>query len=717
MSETVAGETEARTGSTAAAARRPRFDAISIALLGTLALLLAHSAYYWFLTDDAYISFRYARNLAAGHGLVFNPGGERVEGYTNFLWVILLAGGAAAGVAPEQLANPLSLLATVGLWMVVTWFSLRSWQRAGAAPSERWTVLAAPLLLGLTRSVAVWSTGGLETRLFELLIVGGVLRLVVEVEALLERRPARTWAGLLLALATLTRPDGLLISACALIAAALLLVTRRRLPLRAFVSQAAAYAVPVAAHVALRLAYYGEWLPNTYYAKVGGESWWSMGLAYVALFVIEYGALLWIPALAAAVLAHFRSDTVAAPLLFAAVIAPHGLYVMSIGGDLFEYRPIDLYLPLLYLLIADGLRAGCASRAARACAAAYLGLIALGVVWLPLQTHLQFPRRYLTGFPGRQIDWLASADYLRAEDDPLMRLPVLRSLADAYRDLLRLTTNRFVGLRQEEHARFASLAAEEGRRLRDLVARGVIAPEAHIALGTIGAIPYYSDLRTLDLLGLTDKTVARGPFLPERNMGHGKFAEASYLRAAGVHFSAALISTTCLHLSDARWPAILAPAAAGQSGYFVADIGDAYCLVGEAPNGPAALRAAFPGCRFRAAADPGVALDLARQAIAVHRSLPAPRPAHEQQALAELLFLTDHVSEAAAVMEALVSAHPRDASFWLAASVSRHMTGRTREAEAAARRAEELATAAGDTALVELVRRHVAALRRAGPRP
>ena len=44
----------------------------------------------WFLCDDAFISFRYARNLLEGHGLVFNPG-ERVEGYTNLLWVLELA--------------------------------------------------------------------------------------------------------------------------------------------------------------------------------------------------------------------------------------------------------------------------------------------------------------------------------------------------------------------------------------------------------------------------------------------------------------------------------------------------------------------------------------------------------------------------------------------------------------------------------------------------
>src|SRR5882672_7471606 len=89
---------------------------LATALLATLVLLLAHSAVYWFLTDDAFISFRYARNLRQGHGLVFNPGFERVEGYTNFLWVVLLAGCDALGLPPESSSRLLSLAATLGLW-------------------------------------------------------------------------------------------------------------------------------------------------------------------------------------------------------------------------------------------------------------------------------------------------------------------------------------------------------------------------------------------------------------------------------------------------------------------------------------------------------------------------------------------------------------------------------------------------------------------------
>ena len=56
------------------------------------AVLLPHAHLFDFVTDDAFISFRYARNLALHGQLVFNLG-ERVEGYTNFLWTVILALG------------------------------------------------------------------------------------------------------------------------------------------------------------------------------------------------------------------------------------------------------------------------------------------------------------------------------------------------------------------------------------------------------------------------------------------------------------------------------------------------------------------------------------------------------------------------------------------------------------------------------------------------
>ena len=72
-----------------------------------VALLVVTAVYAWgvhrhhFLCDDAFISFRYAQHLSEGQGLVWNRG-ERVEGYTNFLWVLLMAAAIGAGIAPES---------------------------------------------------------------------------------------------------------------------------------------------------------------------------------------------------------------------------------------------------------------------------------------------------------------------------------------------------------------------------------------------------------------------------------------------------------------------------------------------------------------------------------------------------------------------------------------------------------------------------------------
>ena len=70
-----------------------------IFLLSVLTLTLLLAVHNRFIQDDAFISFRYAKNLIEGNGLVFNVG-ERVEGYTNFLWTILLSLSFLAKVNP-----------------------------------------------------------------------------------------------------------------------------------------------------------------------------------------------------------------------------------------------------------------------------------------------------------------------------------------------------------------------------------------------------------------------------------------------------------------------------------------------------------------------------------------------------------------------------------------------------------------------------------------
>jgi hypothetical protein len=85
-----------------------------------LAIFYFHARIYWAWTeDDAFITFRYARNLASGHGFVFNPG-ERVEGYSNFVWVLLMAAVERSGNNPERLSKIIGLAAGM-LSLVLSW--------------------------------------------------------------------------------------------------------------------------------------------------------------------------------------------------------------------------------------------------------------------------------------------------------------------------------------------------------------------------------------------------------------------------------------------------------------------------------------------------------------------------------------------------------------------------------------------------------------------
>ena len=145
---------------------------VALSFLPWLALLGWLSAVAWFLCDDAFISFRYARNLLEGHGLVFNPG-EYVEGYTNFLWVLELAAlWGVMGIPPERAAPWLSVACTVG---VVA--ALGVWLARVPGVRQRWLVAWMAFgLLCTSATFAVWTSGGgLETRQFTLLIVVAVV--------------------------------------------------------------------------------------------------------------------------------------------------------------------------------------------------------------------------------------------------------------------------------------------------------------------------------------------------------------------------------------------------------------------------------------------------------------------------------------------------------------------------------------------------------------
>lgn len=286
------------------------------------------------VADDAYITYRYVAQFLAGNGLVYNVG-ARVEGFTHPLWALYLVGAGAAGV-PLPLA---SLLLSLACTAVVLVLALRADLRAGRVP-----VSLALGVLVCCEGFIDFATSGLEVGL-TLLLVWLAFRPAPVLD-----HPVRV--GLCLSGAYLCHPDVAVMAAGPLAMGAWEAWAARPRRLGAFLRLVGALAGPAVGYQAFRLAYYGDFFPNTYYAKHGG-AYWSQGLRY-ALDFVTYApfTLAGLGLLAAALLAPGGrlADPAYRRLVAGALgVTCHVLGVVRLGGDFMGFR---LLLPDLAALAA-----------------------------------------------------------------------------------------------------------------------------------------------------------------------------------------------------------------------------------------------------------------------------------------------------------------------------------------------------------------------------
>lgn len=281
----------------------------------------------FFLHDDAYISLRYARNLAEHGDLSWNLG-ERIEGYTNFLYVLLSAGLLRLGTDPVLALRLINVVA-VALLVAGVVFGVRAHlpDRRGAQ------AFGLALILGNV-SVTVWLLGGLEAPLAAAFVIWAMVFLL---QALPGGAPGAragycALSGCAFALAVLTRPDGVVLVAAG--AAAFLAAAQGRWQLRLALVIAGIPFVAALAHMGWRVSYYGDLLPNTFHAKIGLEL--SHRLGKVGEYILK-SALLYLPVMACgglgvlAALLWGRFSRVSAVLI--AVCTVFLLYVIWSGGD------------------------------------------------------------------------------------------------------------------------------------------------------------------------------------------------------------------------------------------------------------------------------------------------------------------------------------------------------------------------------------------------
>jgi arabinofuranosyltransferase len=436
-------------------------EAASRLALAALATLVGFSALLWpsWLTDDAFISFRYAQNLVAGNGLVYNVG-ERVEGYTNFLWTMLAALALWLGGDIIFLAYLSGLILGLAILLLAYWLARRLIGPAWA--------LAAALFVATSQSLLVYTLrgSGLETGLFTLLALAG--------SACAIQRSWR-WCGLIFALATLTRPEGaLLIGLTSLYIwfVGTAYTTPRSLigRIRDTLPMLIGYLLIVGPYFIWRATYYGDLLPNTFYAKTGGGlRQVERGLIYSGAFALAFGGPLLLTCLAP-LLSGWREYLQSWRGYLLLLVGAYTAYIIAVGGDHF---PGDRFfvplVPWLALLLADGL------------------------AWV----------------------------YARMRDRP--RIARLAPLA------LTLALLLYSGNALYRGADFNSIIKGDDESLgiwRELGwwLHDHGAPSESMAASGAGAVAYYSDHETIDLLGLNDKHIARiqSAAIGEGTAGHEK---------------------------------------------------------------------------------------------------------------------------------------------------------------------------------------------------
>lgn len=229
----------------------------------------------WFVCDDAFISFRYAKNLANGHGLRFNIGDHTpVEGFSNLLWVLIAAVFEAIGADTPLWMTRVSALCGLGLLVYLFGALRRHW---GLSPAMAALTTS---LVSTSGAFCVWATGGLATMPLTLLVFAVFERLVLS-----RSRAAMLQACVLGALLVLIRAEGF---GWALVIGIIAFWTRRGVSSdrdRKMWPYFSAVLITLGVLLAWRLSTYGAWMPNTASAKVSaGLDVWRRGMFYVLSF-------------------------------------------------------------------------------------------------------------------------------------------------------------------------------------------------------------------------------------------------------------------------------------------------------------------------------------------------------------------------------------------------------------------------------------------------
>ena len=418
-----------------------------------------------FTDDDAFITYRYARNFVNGYGLVYNRG-EKVEGYTNFTWTILISAIIKIGLDPVIPSKLIGIIFSIGIMFMTYLFSqLISGDRKALH-------IIAPMLLASSSSFAAWAGWGLETAAYSFFVV--LAFYLFTREFILDKKTYHL-SGIIFFLASITRPEGAIMFGLAFFYIFISdfsrfkkieNISKKLIFLGSFI-------IPFLIYFIWRWNYYGYPLPNTYYVRMGMTlptliPQFKRGIFYFSDFILKYGGWCMIFSLIL-----FKRKQKKVIYLLSYITLMSILYIVYVGGDSKQFfRLLVPFMPFYYLLAQEGLiEFKSKIRLSKNALKSLTPYIVYTIVTLFFMCNY-LPTLWFFGLP-------------LYKDLPLSRI------------ILGKTPN-FEGI----------LWDRENQKRIGLYFKDHLPSNSSVAVITAGTVPYYSELKTIDMLGVNEPYIA-----------------------------------------------------------------------------------------------------------------------------------------------------------------------------------------------------------------
>jgi len=434
-----------------------------------------------FIQDDGFIYFRYAQNFAEGKGLIWNPG-EIIDGFSNVLWIFLLSIGFKFGFEP--------IIYSQILGIIFFGFTLLYLYKSTSLINDDVLLnLLILLVFGSNYTVSAFATGGVDTHMQTSIITAAMYCLLKAGLSDDFSYKNLLTLSIVLGFAFVVRMDSAIIIVIILPTVLFLLFKNKQKPSK-FISIVIPSAIIANVFLSARLHYFGDIFPNVFYAKANVKTYLDMGIRYLCAFYKSYHLYLLLIAIIFLLVryllknrSHLKKEIIFPLITAGLVFILWHIYIIKINGDYMEFRIMVPCLPFLMIVSSSLFKT-----------------IDRGKIAVVLMLILLTANNFIVAYNDHSEKSLAKFD------------------ETGYMPISSLNFYLY-----DHGFNWIDIGKTLGKKFQY---------RQDIILATIpaGAIPFYSKLFTIDLLGLNDKWIAHnGPIVKPRIPGHSKFASEEYI--------------------------------------------------------------------------------------------------------------------------------------------------------------------------------------------